>query len=174
MGIPPVDPANPLRGPRWLAEPYARFGRTPMGRWLGINVLTPIDPYLLRWSGGRASIFGIYRHVQLTVPSRTSGLPRTVQLIYFTEDEDVVLMASSFGRPDYPAWYRNVLSHPTVTLTADGESHPYVAREVEDGERDDLFDKATTMYAGFADYQRMIDEAGRHLPIIRCAPVDAG
>ena len=170
MGIPPVDPTNPLRGPRWLAEPYARFGRSSMGRWLGINVLTPVDPYLLKWSRGRASIFGIYRHVQLTVPGRTTGISRTVQLVYFTEGDDVVLMASSFGRPDYPAWYHNVLAHPTVTLTADGESHDYVAREVEGQERDDLFVKATTLYAGFADYQRLIDEAGRHLPILRLSP----
>lgn len=170
MPIPPVDPENPLRGPRVLAEPYARFGRTKLGRWVGINVLVPLDPHLLKWSKGKASLFAIYRHVQLTVPGRKSGLPRTVQLIYFTEGEEVVLMASSFGRPDYPAWYNNVVAHPRVTLTAGGESHDYIAREVEGEERERLFAKAKRLYGGFEDYERLIAQTDRHLPVMALRP----
>lgn len=170
MPIPPVDPEDPIRGPRWLAEPYIAFARTRLGRWVGINVLVPVDPHLLRWTRGRVSLFGIYRHVQLTVPGRRSGAPRTVQLLYFTEGEEVVLMASSFGRPDYPAWYHNVKAHPEVVLTADGESHDYVAREVEGEEYDRLFDKAVRLYPGFADYQRMIADTDRHLPVLALRP----
>lgn len=112
----------------------------------------------------------IYRHVQLTVPGNKSGVPRTVQLLYFTQGEDVVLMASSFGRPDYPAWYRNVTAHPEVELTALGQSHAYRAREAEGEEYERLFARAVALYPGFADYQRMVGESGRHLPVMVLNP----
>lgn len=170
MTVRPVDPDDPFRGPRWLAVPLARLARTPLGRWLGIHVVSAVDPHLLRLSGGRVSLLATYHHVRLTVPGRTTGIPRTVPLLYFTEGDEVVLVASSFGRPDHPAWYRNVLAHPDVVLTDAGGSHPYVAREVEGEAHARLFARAVRLYPGYADYARMVDEAGRHLPILALRP----
>ena len=140
-------------------------------RWFGINVMTRVDPYLLRWSKGRVSLFAVYPHVQLTVPGRKSGELRTVPLLYFTHGGEVIVMASSFGRDDYPAWYHNVVAHPEVTLSAHGHSHPYVARETEGPERARLFALAVCLYPGFADYQRRIDAAGRRLPVMALRPL---
>ena len=171
MAIPEVDPyRNPTRGPEWLTRPYAAFARTPVGRWTGINVLTKVDPYLLRWSRGKASVFGIYRHVELTVPGRKSGIPRTVPLLYFTEGEEIILIASSFGRDEHPAWYRNVMAHPEVTLTAEGVDHAYVARETEGTERDALMAKAAVLYAGYGDYETRTQAIGRTIPVLALRP----
>lgn len=173
MPIPCVDPDDPFRGPKALARAYAAFARTPVGRWLAINVVTPLDPFLLRVSGGRVSMFAIYHHVLLTVPGRRTGIPRTVPLLYFTRGDDVVLMASSYGRPEHPAWYRNVLAHPEVTLTGEGDPVPHVAREAEGEERDELLEGAVRLYGGYADYQeRIAAGSDRHLPVIVCTPVE--
>jgi hypothetical protein len=47
---------------------------------------------------------GILPLVLLTARGARSGLERTVPLVYFTDGGDVILMASSFGRPRFPAW----------------------------------------------------------------------
>ena len=171
MAIPPVDPdVNPYRGPEWLAQPYARFARTAAGRWLGINVLSKVDPHLLRISRGKVSIFAIYRHVTLTATGRKSGQPRSVPLLYLTEGEDVMLMASSFGRDQHPAWYHNVIAHLQVTLTADGVDHSYVARELEGEERDAMVDKFVRLYAGYGDYVQRTRAVGRTIPVLALRP----
>src|SRR5580765_4889858 len=96
----------------------ASFVRSPAGRWFGINVSARIDPLLLRITGGRISSFQMAPIVALTVPGRRSGRPRTAPLLYFTDGDDVVLVASSFGREHHPAWYHNLRAHPEATLTA--------------------------------------------------------
>jgi deazaflavin-dependent oxidoreductase (nitroreductase family) len=169
--VPPVDPDQALRVPRWLARPYQAFARSRLGRWVGVTVLVRVDPHLLRWSRGRVSLFGIYPHVELTVPGRTSGLPRTVPLLYFTHGhelhgEEVILVASSFGRDAHPAWYGNVLAHPEVTLTARGTSWHYVARELAGAERDARFADAVRMYAGYGDYAARTAAVGRTIPVL--------
>lgn len=175
MAITPVDPlVNPFRGPALLARPVTALARTGVARWVGINVLPKVDPLLLRWSGGRISLFAIFRHVELTVPGRKSGIPRTVPLLYFTDGEgaqqEVIVIASSFGRDEHPKWYLNVMAHPEVTLTEGGKSHPYVAREVSGEERRRLFEKATALYPGYADYEERTQAAGRTIPVLALRP----
>ena len=63
----------------------------------------------MKMTGGRVNLGGgVLPTVLLTVPARKSGVERTVPLVYFSDGDDVILMASSFGRPKLPAWYHNV------------------------------------------------------------------
>jgi deazaflavin-dependent oxidoreductase (nitroreductase family) len=108
--------------------------------------------------------------VLLTVPGRKSGVERTVPLVYFSDGEDVILMASSFGRPKLPAWYHNVMAAEEVTLTAGGISERYRASEVEGPERDALYAKATRIYEGYGIYEQKT--AGiRRVPVLRLTQV---
>jgi deazaflavin-dependent oxidoreductase (nitroreductase family) len=142
------------------------FVRSPAGRWFGINVSSRVDPWLLRASRGRISTFAMAPVVALTVPGRRSGEPRTTPLLYFTHGDEVVLIASSFGREQHPAWYHNVMAHPEVTLTAKGRTGRYVAREVQGEERDRLYALAEQLYAGYADYVVRAAQAGRTIPVV--------
>ena len=54
--------------------------------------------------------------VLLTVRGARSGVERTVPLLYFSDGDDVILIASSYGRPKFPAWYYNLKANPDVTL----------------------------------------------------------
>lgn len=166
MGVPAIDPNATSR--RLRAS--VRFARTSFGRWFGINVTSRIDPLLLRASGGRLSMFAGAPMVNLTVPGRRSGEPRTCALLYFTQGTDVVLIASSFGRANHPAWYHNVLAHPEVTLSARGETARYRAREAAGDERDRLFGLANRIYPGYADYETRAGAAGRRIPVLVLEP----
>lgn len=135
-----------------------------------MNVASRLDPLLIRLTRGRIdSTFGTVPVVLLTVRGARSGLERTVPLLYFTDDDDVILMASSFGRPRYPAWYHNLKANPEVSLYRRGHEGRYFAREVEGPERDRLYDLATQLYRGYRIYEGRV--AGiRRVPVLRLSP----
>lgn len=167
MPIPPVDPDAP---PSRLKRAFLPFAMSKAGLWFGINVAAKTDPKLLKATRGRVSLTGVLPTLLLTVRGRKSGVERTVPLVYFTQGDDVFLMASSFGRPKLPAWYLNIKANPEVTLTARGASDRYRATEVEGAERDALYEKAKRIYAGYGIYEQKT-EGIRHVPVLRLTPV---
>lgn len=165
-----MDPTQP---PTRLMKVAVAFARKPAGRWFGINVSARIDPVLLRLSGGRVSTFSMAPVLSLSVPGRRTGEPRSTPLLYFTDGQDVVVIASSFGREKHPAWYHNVMAHPDVTLVVAGQEFRYVAREVTGPDRDRLYGLAEKLYAGYADYEIRAGAAGRTIPVIALRQADA-
>ncbi len=163
--IPPVDPTRERSAPRRALH---RLGRSRAGLWYGINVASRIDPGLLRLTRGRFATTSALPLVLLRVRGRRSGELRTVPLVYFSDGEEVILVASSFGRPRHPAWYLNLLADPVVELTAGGVSGRYRARFVEGPERERLFDLARRNYAGYGDYETLAAE--REIPVLALAP----
>lgn len=167
MPIPAVDPDAP---PSPFKRVLLPFAMSKAGLWFGINVAARTDPKLLKATRGRVALTGVLPTLLLTVCGRKSGVERTVPLVYFTEGDDVFLMASSFGRPKLPAWYLNIKANPEVTLTARGVSDRYRATEVEGAERDELYEKAKRIYAGYGIYEQKT-EGIRRVPVLRLTPV---
>mgnify|MGYP002336213249 CR=1 FL=1 len=163
--IPPVDPAKAPT--RWQRVMH-RAGMSGPGRWFGIEVASRVDPWLLRVSGGRVAMTAFFPLVLLTVPGRKTGEPRTVPLVYFTQGDEVILTASSFGRAKHPAWYWNVKASPRVELRAKGRGGTYVARKTEGAERDRLFEISKTLYAGYGLYEERASH--RTIPVLALRP----
>jgi F420H(2)-dependent quinone reductase len=163
--IPQIDPDR-TRG-RVRRALYA-FGMSDAGRWYGINVASRIDPILLRVTGGRFATTGMMPLVLLRVRGRRSGELRTVPLVYFTDGDDVIVVASSFGRAKNPAWYLNLLANPDVELTAGGVTAAYRAHEAAGAERERLFGLARRNYEGYGNYQAMAKD--RTIPVMVLSP----
>ena len=163
--IPPIDPGRP-RG-RIRSAMYS-FGMSAAGRWYGINVASRIDPPLLRLTRGRFATTAMMPLVLLAVRGRRTGELRTVPLVYFTDADDVIVVASSFGRARNPAWYLNLLADPEVELTAAGVTGRYRAREVAGRERDRLFGLALENFEGYANYVAMAGD--RTIPVLALSP----
>lgn len=169
-GIPEVDPARPRPAAR-VGELATRFALTRPGTWFYSQVAARIDPWLLRASGGRVnSAAGLFPVVLLNVKGARSGIERAVPLLYFTDEGDVILMASSFGRPHFPAWYHNIKANPLVRLEAAGRSASFQARETEGAERERLYGLAKSIYRGYGNYEQRTDGI-RHVPVLRLTPV---
>jgi deazaflavin-dependent oxidoreductase (nitroreductase family) len=166
--IPRVDPATPPTRVKRLLMPFAM---SKPGTWYGINVASRVDPKLMKLTRGRMNLSAnVLPTVLLTVRGRKSGAERTVPLVYFSDGDDVILMASSFGRPKFPAWYLNVKANPEVTLTAAGVAERYRAIEVEGPARDELYAKAKQLYEGYGIYEERT--AGvRRVPVLRLSPI---
>jgi deazaflavin-dependent oxidoreductase (nitroreductase family) len=162
--IPRVDPrASPSRFKRALTA----FALTKVGTWYSSQLGARIDPWLVRVTRGRVdSAFGQIPIVVVTVRGARSGVERRVPLLYFSDDGDVILIASSYGKAKFPAWYYNIKANPEVRLEAMGRSGPYVAREVEGEDHDRLFGLAKLVYSGYSDYEQRT--AGiRRIPVMR-------
>ena len=163
--IAPVDPTKPPTG---FQKVMHRFGMTGAGRWFGIEVGSRVDPFLLRVTGGRFATTSFFPLVLMSVPGRKSGVVRTVPLVYFTEGDEVILTASSFGRAKHPAWYLNAVAAGSVELRAKGRGGKYVVRETEGAERDRLFGLARNLYAGYGLYEERATQ--RTIPVLALRP----
>ncbi|MFN8150481.1 MAG: nitroreductase/quinone reductase family protein [Solirubrobacterales bacterium] len=164
--IPAVDP-NAERGP--VRRAFYSFGQSKAGRWYGIKIGSRIDPPMLRLTRGRFATTSLLPLVLLHVRGARSGEIRTIPLVYFTEGDDVLLIASSFGRAKNPAWYYNLLANPDVELTAGGVTAPYRSEEVADeAERQRLFKLGVANFEGYGNYERMAGE--RKIPVLRLSP----
>jgi len=138
--------------------------------WFLVNVGNKIDPYLMRATGGRLKTTVTAPTVLLTHTGAKSGKKRSTPLAYFTDDDDVVLIASRGGHRDHPAWYHNVIANPEVELWTKGGGGRYRAREATRKERERLWALATGFYPGFARYQERAGD--RRIPVIVCSPQD--
>jgi deazaflavin-dependent oxidoreductase (nitroreductase family) len=164
-GVPTVDP-HAKRGA--IVRTYMRVMRTSPGRWLAINVAARLDPHLLRATRGRVGFGLSLPSVNVTTTGAKSGQARTATLLYFNDGDDVILVASSFGRDRHPAWYHNLKAHPEAALECAGGSGRYVASEVDDeAERARLFGLVDLVYPGYADYREHACAVGRRIPIMR-------
>jgi deazaflavin-dependent oxidoreductase (nitroreductase family) len=164
MGIPRVDPqVSHSRFKRALTA----FALTGVGTWYSSQVGARIDPWLVRLTRGRLdSAFGQIPIVIVTMRGARSGLKRKVPLLYFSDGDDVILIASSYGKAKLPAWYHNLKANPEVHLEAMGRSGTYLAQETEDEEHDRLFELAKHVYSGYSEYQRRTDGV-RRIPVMR-------
>jgi len=165
--IPPNDP----RAPKSLFMRLAsRIAQTRVVAWFLVHVGNKIDPWLMRISGGRVNTTGTRHVLILHTVGAKSGQPRETPLGYFTDGDDVVLIASSGGATKHPAWLHNIRKTPEVELRAGGVGGRYLAREAAPGERERLWELATQLFAGFDRYQERT--AGRQIPVVVCSPID--
>jgi deazaflavin-dependent oxidoreductase (nitroreductase family) len=164
-GIPPFDPRIPRSRCQNLLQ---EFVRTPLGRRCGIDLAARVDPWLLRISHGRIGAFIGAPNALLTTTGARTGEPRSAAVLYFTDGEDVILIASNFARERHPAWYHNLKAHPEAVMQRAGISAKYIASEVrEQGEHERLFSLAESLWKGYGDYRERTGAFGRHIPIMR-------
>jgi deazaflavin-dependent oxidoreductase (nitroreductase family) len=143
---------------------------TRAGGWFFVHVAHHIDPFLLRASKGRLSLAPGQPIALVTVKGAKSGLPRQTPLLFASDGDDIVLLASNAGSTRHPAWYHNLRANPEVDVIAPGgRIGRYVAHEADGAERERLWDIAADLYAGYDAYQ---DRAGqRRIPVMVLSPL---
>jgi deazaflavin-dependent oxidoreductase (nitroreductase family) len=143
-----------------------KIARMPVGDWYLKRIAPRLDPPLLRLTGGRVSSVYPVPVMLLTTTGAKTGLPRTLPLLYLDDGDDIILIASNYGKTSHPAWYRNLVANPKVEVLAGKRSGTYSAAEITDAaERDRAWDLALDMYAGYGDYE---GRAGRRtIPLVR-------
>jgi deazaflavin-dependent oxidoreductase (nitroreductase family) len=156
-----AERSRKLRGWELRVE---RFASSKAGGWYFINVANKVDKYLVPATDGRFSTAIGQQVLVVEATGARSGARRRIPLVYVTDGDDIVLIASKGGAPKNPAWYHNLKAHPDVQVWAKRRSGRYRAREAEGEERDRLWAKAVDYYAGYDTYQART--GGRRIPVM--------
>ena len=151
--------------PRFLVKAFA----SKAGSWYFLNVANPIDRRLIPATNWRMSLApGQPVCVIETVGAKT-GQRRRTPLLFATDDDDLVLIASQGGAPKNPGWFYNLRKNPQLKVWAPrGRSGDYVARVVEGPDRERLWQKATALYPGYDTYKARA--GGRQIPVVALSP----
>lgn len=138
--------------------------------WLLSPTLHHLDRLVLRWSNGRYATLSWLTGLPfliLTTTGARSGQPHTVPLIGIPFGDKIILIASNWGKPHSPAWYYNLLVHPTVTVAIGGETAVYTAHEAHGTEREAGWQAAVGYYPAYETYQK---GNGRLIPVMVLTP----
>jgi len=96
-----------------------------------------------------------------------SGKKRTCPLLYVTDGDDVVIIASKGGFPKNPAWYHNLVANPDTTVQVGKERRAVHARVAAQEDRGRLWAKADEAWPGYKDYRARTD---REIPLVVLEP----
>jgi F420H(2)-dependent quinone reductase len=121
--------------------------------------------WLYRRSGGRVA--GTMRGAPvllLTTTGRKTGRPWTNPLIYQSDGDGWILIASNGGSPRNPGWYRNLHAHPDATIEIGRDTYPVRAGTATGEERERLWRKMTAVYKGYDDY---VKKTTRRIPVVK-------
>jgi deazaflavin-dependent oxidoreductase (nitroreductase family) len=113
-----------------------------------------------RANGGRV---GDRPMLLLTTKGRRSGRFHTTPLVYLRNGGRLLVLASNYGAPHHPDWYRNLLAHADVHVEVGGEDYDATAVVADEPERERLFAAMAQQFPWLPNLQR---QAQRKLPVV--------
>ncbi len=99
----------------------------------------------------------------LTTTGRRTGEPYTTPLIYGTDGDRYLVVASRGGAPQHPQWYRNLLAHPEVAVQVKGERFRARARTASPEEKPALWQQMVSIWPAYDEYQA---RTSRDIPVV--------
>ena len=130
--------------------------------------LSALHRSLYRSTGGRIGRRLVDNDMLLlTTRGRRSGRPHTVPLLYLTEPDGWVVLASWGGRDVDPDWYANLAADPACTVQIGRRRIEAEAETLEGDRRDELWRKAIAAYEDYAKYQA---RTARRIPVVLLRP----
>ena len=105
--------------------------------------------------------------VLVTMTGAKTGRELCSPLVYSTDGDDIVVIASKGGAPENPLWYYNLVANPTVTVEVGTDKWEATAQLTDGDERKRLFDAQAALMPQFAEYEKSAGEHGREIPVFR-------
>ncbi|TDI52418.1 MAG: nitroreductase family deazaflavin-dependent oxidoreductase [Acidobacteria bacterium] len=99
----------------------------------------------------------------LATTGRVTGKTHTVPLLYLTDGDRLVVIASYGGRPDHPQWYKNLLATPQASVQINTERRDVTAATMNETDRAVWWPKVVAAYSDYAEYQSKTD---RQIPLV--------
>ncbi|OLF18043.1 nitroreductase/quinone reductase family protein [Actinophytocola xanthii] len=110
------------------------------------------------------------RLILLTTTGARTGARHTVPLGYLPDaGERIIVIGSAGGGRRHPAWFRNLVANPRVSVEDGMRTYEAEAEVLTGAERDEVFARAVEADRGWADYE---EKSGRVLPVVALAPVE--
>ncbi|BEK85670.1 nitroreductase family deazaflavin-dependent oxidoreductase [Nocardia seriolae] len=149
---------------RW--NPLPRLGRA-LARRRTVMRMAPavfaLERFTRRVTEDRKGILDVagLPALELTVPGRHTGIPRTVTLLYVPDPLDekrFLIVSSNWGRPGQPAWSANLRAVERAELRVRQERFAVRVTRLSGGDRDRAWRRALDFWPGYAMEQRLAGE----------------
>ncbi|MEU8708385.1 nitroreductase family deazaflavin-dependent oxidoreductase [Streptomyces sp. NPDC048565] len=92
-----------------------------------------------------------------------SGRERINPLFFQPVDNGWAVFGTHGGSPRDPAWFRNLMANPRVTVEVGTQTVPTVARLAQGEEREQLWAKEVALVPKFAEFETT---SGRQVPVV--------
>ena len=155
---------------RWWYPLVKMLGTMRPVMWALSHTLHHLDSVVLKLTNGRYMTLTLLTglpFLTLTTTGARSGKPRSVPLIGIPHGEQIILVASNWARPKFPAWYHNLRANPSVTVEAGGKTAVFTAHETNGDEYDTCWQRAVHFYPSYAAYKKRVN---RRIPVIVLTP----
>ena len=103
--------------------------------------------------------------ILVTMAGAKTGRELCSPLVFSTDGDDIVVIASKGGAAENPLWCYNLVANPTVTVEVGTDTWEATAHLTEGDERKRLFDAQAALMPQFADYEMSAGEHGREIPV---------
>ncbi len=165
-----------VRRPRGPLPALARLlGSQP---WLMrlASVIIAVESFLRRRTGNRMSLVGIagLPSVQITVPGRRTGIPRTTALLAVPFEDGFIVTASNWGRARTPAWAWNLGAVDRASVRVGARSSVMRVHRVTDEERARFWADIVHYWPGYEMEQRLAPDRRFAMFLLSPAPDDHG
>lgn len=138
--------------------------------WPVTNQLMKGHTWLYRATNGRIghTFPGLPTMLLLDHVGAKSGTKRTAPLLYVSDGENLVIIASKGGHPKNPAWYHNLGANPDTTVKVGRATRPVRARDATAEEYPRLWAKAVGSYRNYEVYKARTPR--KQIPIVVLEP----
>ncbi|MGF6886749.1 deazaflavin-dependent oxidoreductase (nitroreductase family) [Nocardia sp. GAS34] len=133
------------------------IGRRPLVMRAAPAILA-LERLVRRVTRGRHGVLDLagLPSMQLTVPGRKTGVPRTVSLLYVPDGPDALLLVgSNWGRPQHPSWSANLNAAEFAEIHTRGERFEVKVRRLSGPDRYRAWNRALAAWPGYAMEQRL-------------------
>ncbi len=135
---------------------------------LGIRLLMAVNKFLYRLTGGRlGGRMGGQDVLLLHTTGRKSGKHYITPTNYYRDGRDFVLVASNWGKPDNPAWYKNLMRMESTTIQVKDQIIRVRPRLVTDEEYGRLWPALKSRNNFYPRYEAMTE---RKIPLVILTP----
>ncbi|MBI3757496.1 MAG: nitroreductase family deazaflavin-dependent oxidoreductase [Deltaproteobacteria bacterium] len=105
----------------------------------------------------------------LTTTGAKSGRTITKPLVYTTDGDRIVVIASFAGGPKNPPWYHNLLANPEATVELGSQRFRVRATATSGEERERLFNQQAKQMPIFNEYRQ---KTTRQIPVLVLTRID--
>jgi deazaflavin-dependent oxidoreductase (nitroreductase family) len=127
--------------------------RIAQKRWVmrTAPIVLPLERFIRRVSGGRHGVLDLagLPSIEITVPGRKTGIPRTTSLLCVPHGEDFLVLGSNWGSVKHPVWSANLRAASTVTVHYKNERFDVTVTQVAGVDRKRAWDLAVEFWPGY-------------------------
>lgn len=135
----------------------------------GMKFYTRLNVWVYKLSFGKLmnTAMGGYAICIVKLVGAKSGKRIEIPLIHVPHGDKKILVGSQAGLDNNPAWVYSLRANPQISIVTDGETGRYVAREVDEAEKRQLWPRLLEIYPAYDEYQARTD---RNIPVFLCTP----